>query len=120
MKLSGVMLAGDHQFLLEAFRKLLEPHFDIVATATDGIALLEAAKAIRPDVVMIDMAMPLLNGLEAGRKLKQVLPQTKLIFLTMHKDPILASGNAGGSIRVPPKNMRCFGTLASSSGRDQR
>ena len=90
MKLPRVMLADDHQLLLEAFRKLLEPHFDIVGTATDGIALLEAAKTIRPDAVVIDMAMPLLNGIDAGRKLKQVLPQTKLIFLTMHKDSVLA------------------------------
>jgi DNA-binding NarL/FixJ family response regulator len=90
MKLPRVMLADDHQLLLEAFRKLLEPHFDVVGTATDGIALWEAAQALRPDVVVIDMAMPLLNGLDAGRKLKQVLPQTKLVFLTMHKDPVLA------------------------------
>jgi len=90
MKLPRVMLADDHQLLLEAFRKLLEPHFDVVGTATDGIGLSEAAQALRPDVAVIDMAMPLLNGLDAGRKLRQVLPQTKLIFLTMHKDPMLA------------------------------
>jgi DNA-binding NarL/FixJ family response regulator len=90
MKLPRVILADDHQLLLEAFRKLLEPHFDIVGTAADGIALLEAAKATRPDVVVIDMAMPLLNGLDAARKLKRMLPNIKLIFLTMHEDPDLA------------------------------
>src|SRR5215469_8722694 len=90
MKLPRVMLVDDHQLLLDAFRKLLEPHVEVVGTATDGIALLEAAKAIRPDVVVIDVAMPLLSGLNAGRKLKQVLPQIKLVFLTMHTDPLLA------------------------------
>jgi DNA-binding NarL/FixJ family response regulator len=90
MKLSRVMLADDHQLLLEALQKLLEPHFDIVGTAADGIALVERAKVLRPDVVVIDLAMPLLNGLDAARKLKQMLPNVKLIFLTMNEDPDLA------------------------------
>jgi DNA-binding NarL/FixJ family response regulator len=63
MKLSRLMLADDHQLLLEAFRKFLEPHFDVVGTATDGVALLEGAQTLRPDVVVTDLAMPVLNGL---------------------------------------------------------
>jgi DNA-binding NarL/FixJ family response regulator len=90
MKLSRLMLADDHQLLLEAFRKLLEPHFDVVGTATDGVALLEGAQTLRPDVVVIDLAMPVLNGLDAARKLKQTLPEVKLIFLTMNEDPDFA------------------------------
>jgi DNA-binding NarL/FixJ family response regulator len=85
-----LMLADDHTLLLEAFRKLLEPHFDVVGTATDGHALLEAARALHPEVVVMDMAMPLLNGLEASRKLKGVVPGVKVIFLTMHEDSDLA------------------------------
>jgi DNA-binding NarL/FixJ family response regulator len=85
-----VMVANDHKMVIEALRKLLEPHFDVVGTATDGMSLLEGAQALRPDVVVVDLAMPLLNGLEAARKLKHILPQVKLIFLTMNEDPDFA------------------------------
>jgi DNA-binding NarL/FixJ family response regulator len=90
MKPAKVMLADDHKVFLEALRLLLERHFDIVGTATDGVALFEGAKVIRPNVIVIDLAMPLLNGLDAARKLKQVLPDVKLIFLTVNEDPDLA------------------------------
>src|SRR5215475_1214474 len=85
-----VMLADDHTILLEAFRKLLEPHFEVVGTVSDGRALLEAAPALKPDVVVVDVGMPLMNGLEAGLRLKELLPAAKIIFLTMNEDPELA------------------------------
>lgn len=75
---------------MEAFRKFLEPHFDVVGTAKDGVALLEGAQTLRPDVVVTDLAMPVLNGLDASRKPKQTLPEVKLIFLTMNEDPDFA------------------------------
>jgi DNA-binding NarL/FixJ family response regulator len=84
------MLADDHTILVEAFRKLLEPEFEIVGTVADGIALLEAAPRVKPDVIVIDIAMPLLNGLEAGLRLKKQMPAVKMIFLTMNEDPDLA------------------------------
>jgi DNA-binding NarL/FixJ family response regulator len=84
------MLADDHTILVEAFRKLLEPHFEIVGTVSDGIALLEAAPQVKPDVIVIDIAMPLLNGLEAALRLKKQMPAVKMIFLTMNEDPDLA------------------------------
>src|SRR5208282_233209 len=90
MKLPRAVLADDHKILVEAFRKLLEPHFEIVATVSDGRALLDAAGALKPDVILLDIGMPLLNGLEAARQLKTKLPAVKLIFLTMHEDPDLA------------------------------
>jgi DNA-binding NarL/FixJ family response regulator len=90
MKLPRVILADDHKILVEAFRKLLEPHYEIVATVADGRALLDAAGALKPDVILLDIGMPLLNGLEAARQLKTKLPTVKLIFLTMHEDPDLA------------------------------
>jgi DNA-binding NarL/FixJ family response regulator len=90
MKPLRVMLADDHKLFVEALRHLLEPHFDVVGTATDGVALLERAQALRPDVILIDLAMPLLNGLDAPRKLKQMLREVKLIFLTMNEDPDFA------------------------------
>lgn len=85
-----IMLADDHTILLEAFRKLLEPLFEIVGTVTDGRALLEAAPNLKPDVIVVDVGMPLLNGLEAGLRLKEMMPSTKIIFLTMNDDPDLA------------------------------
>jgi DNA-binding NarL/FixJ family response regulator len=90
MAFPRVMLADDHTILVEAFRKLLEPHFEIVGTVSDGMALLEAAPQVKPDVIIIDIAMPLLNGLEAALRLKKQMPSVKMIFLTMNEDPDLA------------------------------
>jgi DNA-binding NarL/FixJ family response regulator len=84
------MLADDHTFLVEAFRKLLEPQYEIVGTASDGRALLESAPQLNPDVIVADIGMPLMNGLEAGLRLKELMPTMKLIFLTMNEDPDLA------------------------------
>ena len=90
MKLPRVILADDHKILLEAFRKLLEPHYEVVAAVSDGRALLTAAATLKPDVILLDIGMPLLNGLEAARQLKNKLPTVRLIFLTMQEDPELA------------------------------
>jgi DNA-binding NarL/FixJ family response regulator len=90
MALARLMLADDHTILVEAFRKLLEPHYDVVGTVSDGRALLEIAPQLNPDVVIVDIGMPLMNGLEAGLRLKQQMPSVKLIFLTMNEDPDLA------------------------------
>jgi len=90
VRLPRVMLADDHTILLEAFRNLLEGKCQVVGTVSDGRALLKEAPALRPDVVVVDIGMPLLNGLEAGRQLKEILPAVKLVFLTMNEDPDLA------------------------------
>jgi DNA-binding NarL/FixJ family response regulator len=85
-----IMLADDHTILLEAFRKLLEPRFEIVGMVSDGRALLDAAPNLKPDVIVVDVGMPLMNGLEAGLRLKEMMPSAKIIFLTMNDDPDLA------------------------------
>ena len=90
MTLPRLMLADDHTILVEAFRKLLEPHYEIVGTVSDGRALLEMAPQLNPDVIVADIGMPLMNGLEAGLRLKEQMPTMKLIFLTMNEDPDLA------------------------------
>ena len=90
MALPRVILADDHTLLVEAFRKLLEPYFEVVGAVSDGLALLEAATRLKPDAVVIDIGMPLMNGLEAGLRLKELTPRVKLIFLTMSNDPDLA------------------------------
>lgn len=90
MKRPRIMIAEDHTIVAEAFGKLLGPIYDVVGTVADGIALLDAAPALKPDVAIIDIGMPLLNGLEAGRQLKQRMPEVRLIFLTMNQDPGVA------------------------------
>jgi DNA-binding NarL/FixJ family response regulator len=93
------LLADDHRLLREAFVKLLEPDCDVVGAVPDGRALLEAASKLRPDVVVVDIAMPQLNGLDAARQLKRLMPAVKVIFLTVNEDPDLAAEafRAGGS-----------------------
>jgi DNA-binding NarL/FixJ family response regulator len=85
-----VILADDHKLVAEALRTLITPQFDVVAIASDGHELLEFAGSLKPDIIVADIAMPLLNGLEAGRQLKQKMPVVKLIFLTMNEDPEVA------------------------------
>ena len=89
MKRPRVLLADDHRMLLDALKELLEPGYEVVGLETDGRALLKSAEKLRPDVIVLDIAMPHLNGLDAGRQLKQSMPRVKLIFLTMNEDPYL-------------------------------
>ena len=86
-----VLLADDHTLVVEAFTKLLEPEFEVVGTVADGRALLASAPQLNPDVIVVDLGMPLLNGMEAGQELKRRLPQAKLIVLTMSEDYDLAA-----------------------------
>lgn len=91
MTAARVLLADDHTILVEAFRNLLEPYYQVVGTVADGRALIEAATQLAPDVIVVDIGMPLMNGLEAGLRLKHLMPEAKLIFLTMNEDPDLAA-----------------------------
>ena len=91
MRRPRVLLADDHRLLREAFAQLLEPGCDVVGAVADGRALLAAAQELRPDIVVLDIAMPLLNGLDAARQLKGLLPEVRLIFLTVSEDPELAA-----------------------------
>ena len=87
MRLPRVILADDHNLVAEALRGLVASQFEVVATVCDGHALVTSATALKPDVIVADVAMPLLNGLEALRQLKQKLPGAKFVFLTMNEDP---------------------------------
>jgi DNA-binding NarL/FixJ family response regulator len=86
-----VLLADDHALLLAAFEKLLAEHCDVVGQVSDGRALVDAAERLRPDIIVLDIAMPLLNGLDAGRQIKQKHREVRLVFLTMNEDPALAA-----------------------------
>jgi DNA-binding NarL/FixJ family response regulator len=81
-----VLLADDHTMILAGLTSLLESDFDLVGTVTDGRALIDAAVRLKPDIIMMDISMPLLNGIEAARQLRKSAPQSKIIFLTMHGD----------------------------------
>ena len=81
-----VLLADDHRIVAEGLRSLLEPEFELVGIVEDGRALLDAAEKLQPDVIVTDISMPLLNGIEAVRKLKKVNRDVRVVFLTMHPD----------------------------------
>jgi DNA-binding NarL/FixJ family response regulator len=85
-----ILLADDHAMLLAAFQRLLAPTCDVVGTVADGRALLEAAPRLKPDVIVLDISMPLLNGIDACRQLQPKLPDTRWVFLTVNEDPDLA------------------------------
>ena len=82
-----ILLADDHTLVLEGFKKLLEEHAQVVGSVEDGRSLLDAAKRLRPDIVVLDISMPKLNGLDAARRLRKIVPQARLIFVTVHADP---------------------------------
>lgn len=87
MQRPRILLADDHTLVLEGLRKLLEEDFELVGTVEDGRTLLRAAQELEPDVVVLDISMPQLNGLDAARQIHKLVPTCKLIFLTMHADP---------------------------------
>jgi DNA-binding NarL/FixJ family response regulator len=88
---SRILIADDHTLVAELCKQLLETEFDVVGTVSDGHALVRAAGELKPDVVVVDVAMPNLNGLDAGQQVKQMLPAVKLIFLTMNPDIEIAA-----------------------------
>lgn len=89
MRRPRVLLADDHKMLMDALKSILEPRFEVVGAVSDGRALLESAAKLRPDIIVLDIAMPQLNGLEAARQIKHSMPGVKLIFMTMNEDPYL-------------------------------
>jgi DNA-binding NarL/FixJ family response regulator len=90
MKRTTILLADDHTMFSAALQKLLEPEYEVIGRVEDGRALLKSAVDLKPDLVLVDVGMPLLNGLDAGRELKRLIPRVKIIFLTMNPDPVVA------------------------------
>jgi len=86
MKRPRVLLADDHKIVTEGLKGLLEPEFELVGTVEDGRALLAAAEKLRPDVIVADISMPLLNGIDSVRQIKKAHGEIKVVFLTMHPD----------------------------------
>jgi DNA-binding NarL/FixJ family response regulator len=87
MKRLRVLLGDDHALILDGIRAALQPHYDIVGQARDGKEIVEIAERLRPDLVILDISMPILNGLESAKRIKHLLPATRLIFLSQHLNP---------------------------------
>jgi DNA-binding NarL/FixJ family response regulator len=86
-----IAIVDDHTLLAEAFQKLLEPACDVVGCYSDPRAFLVDVVGLKPDVVILDVSMPLLNGLDTARELRRLLPNTRIVFLTMNEDPDVAA-----------------------------
>ena len=86
MKRPRILLADDHKIVTEGLKGLLEPEFELVGIVEDGRALLAAAEKLRPDVIVADISMPLLNGIDSVRQIKKAHEEIKVVFLTMHPD----------------------------------
>ena len=86
-----ILIADDHALIAEAFTKLLASTFDVVATVHDGRSLIETAQKLQPDVILVDIGMPVLNGLEAAQRIKRTLPNVKVIYVTVNHDPDLVA-----------------------------
>jgi DNA-binding NarL/FixJ family response regulator len=85
-----ILLADDHTLVVEGFRKLLEPEFEVAGVVADGRALVDLGLELKPDIAVLDLGLPIMSGMEAGTELKRLLPLTKLIVVTMNEDPEIA------------------------------
>lgn len=81
-----ILLADDHMLILDGLRNLLERHYDLVGMVQDGHSVVNAARRLQPDLVLMDVAMPVLNGLQAGHRLREQLPNVKLLYVSMYGD----------------------------------
>jgi DNA-binding NarL/FixJ family response regulator len=123
MKRATILLADDHAIVVEGLRRILDrPEFDVVGVAADGRALLEAAARLQPDVIVTDVTMPLLNGLDAARELLKQNPKPKIIFLTMHPEvpyatAALTAGASGYVVKSSAGDELITAIQESLSGR---
>ena len=85
-----VLLADDHEAMLDRVEGLLEKDFQVVGTARDGQAAIEAVAELRPDVLILDISMPVLTGLQTALRLKLMKSEVRIVFLTVHEDPDIA------------------------------
>src|SRR5215469_1860443 len=99
-----IVIADDHTLIAEAFDKLLENEFEVVAQVHDGHSLIEAARRLHPSMILVDIGMPLLNGLEAAQRIKRTLPDIKIIYVTINRDPdLVAEAVRGGASGYLPE-----------------
>ena len=108
----GVLVADDHGVVTAGVKAILEPEFEVIETVEDGRALVTAADQLRPDIIVADISMPLVNGIEATRHIKKADPKAKVIILTVHEDVARSSRRSGPvhpatfSRNLPPANFQ--------------
>ena len=97
-----MLLADDHAIVVEGLRRILDPDFEVIGAVADGLALVKAATALKPDVIVADISMPILNGIEAARQIRAAGGRATIVFLSMHPDVLYVSEafQAGGSAYV--------------------
>jgi DNA-binding NarL/FixJ family response regulator len=102
-----ILLADDHGKMRDRVKRLLEREFEVVDSVENGLALLEAAAELEPDVCLLDISMPVLNGIETATRLKQSGSTAKIVFLTIHEDPdfVRAALKTGASGYVVKRRM---------------
>ena len=88
MKKLRILLGDDHPLVLNGIKALLEPHYDVVGCVSDGRQLVESATTSQPDLVVADVSMPQMNGLDAAKQIRTLAPETKVVFVSMHADPM--------------------------------
>lgn len=99
MTRTRVLLADDHKANAALLRRLLQTEFDVIASVEDGQALIQAAEALSPDVIVTDIAMPVLDGIAASAEILRRNPEARIVFVTVHRDPVLAArGLATGAL----------------------
>jgi len=84
-----VLLADDHESVRREIRAILTPEFDVVGAVADGEALIEAVETLKPDVVVLDVSMPVMGGIEAAKRLNELYPEGKVVFLSIHQNPAI-------------------------------
>src|SRR5207248_10160269 len=87
MRRLRVLLGDDHALILDGIRSALQTRYEVVGQATDGKSLVETAERLRPDLVILDISMPVLNGIESAKRIRKSLPSARLIFLSQHLNP---------------------------------
>jgi DNA-binding NarL/FixJ family response regulator len=105
-----ILLADDHTLMLDGFSSLLEPKYAVVGTAEDGKTLVEAAIRLKPELIILDITMPILNGIDAAHEIRKHLPKVKLLFVTMHTSPTylqaaLQAGANGFAVKSSSRNQ---------------
>lgn len=114
VKKARILLADDHPHLVEKVTQLLQPEYEVLGAVSDGRSLVSVAEQLKPDVLVIDIAMPILDGIEAAKKLKAQGCESKIVFLTVHSDPdyLRACLAAGGLAYVSKSRMSSDLSLA--------
>ena len=111
-----LLLADDHRLLADACRSLLEPEYQVVGVETDGRSLVKSAITLKPDLVILDIAMPHLNGLDAAQQIKQKLPSVKLVFMTMNQAPEVAAEAFRRTLELAPVTVKTYPSGTYTSG----